>query len=257
MDTSVPERIIPDETMRVDYIDHLARYEYIKPHVVNKVLLDCGCGNGYGSYELAAFAQTVCAIDVSGEAVEYAKRHYSRANLNFNRMDSLDLQFSNAFFDVVCSFDVIEHVRDPYKFLQEISRVLRVGGQAFLSTPNRLVSSNGLDHPLNPFHLKEFDQAEFSAMARDYFRQVEVVGEFEDQALRDLKSQTTKLRTIWHSLDRFHLREYIPSKLRQGVLSAFVKISTGKSLVAVSERNIVFSDKELHRAPTLFMKAEK
>jgi len=55
------------------------------------------CGNGYHSYELAVFARAVCAIYISGEAIEYTKRYYSRPNLNFIRMDSLDLQAPNAY----------------------------------------------------------------------------------------------------------------------------------------------------------------
>jgi 2-polyprenyl-3-methyl-5-hydroxy-6-metoxy-1,4-benzoquinol methylase len=55
-------------------------------------------------------------------------------------MDSQQLGFNNAVFDFVCSFEVIEHVRDPERYLSEIWRVLKPAGLALLSTPNRLVS---------------------------------------------------------------------------------------------------------------------
>jgi len=47
-----------------------------------------------------------------------------------------DMRYSDESFDVVTSSHVIEHVYDPESFLAEIRRILRIGGTAYLRTPN-------------------------------------------------------------------------------------------------------------------------
>jgi ubiquinone/menaquinone biosynthesis C-methylase UbiE len=58
------------------------------------------------------------------------------ANLDFLQASTLSLPFRDESFDAVVSFDVIEYVQDDLKFLSEIRRVLKRGGE-LLETPNR------------------------------------------------------------------------------------------------------------------------
>ena len=52
------------------------------------------------------------------------------------RGDALNLPFPSQSFDSVFAFEVIEHVPDPRRFIEEIVRVTRPGGAITISTPN-------------------------------------------------------------------------------------------------------------------------
>jgi len=153
MKMDYPERIIPEQIPNFYYLEQLARYERIKEFVLGKEILDCGYGNGYGSHSLAHLSKSVKAIDISNDAIQYARAHYYSPNVEFVVMDSQSLEFSDESFDVVCSFDVIEQVQDWKRYLQEIQRTLKRGGLVFLSTTNRMINSLESDQPLNPFHI--------------------------------------------------------------------------------------------------------
>lgn len=257
MEVNFPERIVPDTALRFDYIDHLARYDYIKLHIGDKDVLDCGCGNGYGSFDLASLARSVNGIDYANEAIQYAKSHYNKSNLEYSCMDSQDLAFPSSLFDIICSFDVIEHVPSPSRYLREISRVLRPNGIAFISTPNRKISSPGLSLPLNPFHLKEYDLHEFNEMLSGFFLKVEILGEFEDHTLQNMKAHTSRLRTIWRLTDSLNLRDHIPINLRQRLLSSVVNILSGVSLDTITEKNVLFKRDNIETASTFFAICER
>jgi ubiquinone/menaquinone biosynthesis C-methylase UbiE len=58
--------------------------------------------------------------------------------VTFQEADALDLSFEDGSFDCVIALEVIEHVRDDNRFLEEGLRVLRTGGKLIVTTPNRL-----------------------------------------------------------------------------------------------------------------------
>jgi len=98
-------------------------------------ILDVGCGDGYGStMVLDGFPYTTfVGLDLSA-----AKLCVARANLRNSRVvlgDAERLPLSDKCFDMAFSLETLEHLLDPSKALQEISRVLRPGGVFFLSVP--------------------------------------------------------------------------------------------------------------------------
>src|ERR1700742_1669756 len=77
------ERIIPGG-VDIDLLNEpLARYAFASRLARGKRVLDAGCGAGYGSAELAHAAQTVVGIDVSPEALAFARANYRLPNLTF------------------------------------------------------------------------------------------------------------------------------------------------------------------------------
>jgi len=162
---------------------------YTKPYIFasrfvkNNVVLDCGCGVGYGSYFLSHKAKKVVGIDISSRAIEKAKNTYKRKNLNFYVMDVCNLNFEKNTFDIVVAFQLIEHLRDPLRFIEEIKRVLKPGGVFILATPNKRVtslgdSSLGDSRPICPFHEKEFDALELrNLFLHNGFRELEIFGQ--------------------------------------------------------------------------------
>src|SRR5690606_22611315 len=73
----------------------------------------------------------------------------------------------NDTYDSVVSFQVIEHIRDDLFFLQEIHRVLKPGGIALLTTPNRRMSLTR-----TPWHVREYLPGELRALASKVFSDV-------------------------------------------------------------------------------------
>jgi SAM-dependent methyltransferase len=167
------ERLIPGE-VDIDLLnEHMARYHFAVRLARGKRVLDAGCGAGYGSAELADVAESVTAIDIAAEAVEYARAHYALPNLTFERASCVELPFADGGFDLVVAFEVIEHLENWREFLKEVRRVLAPSGQLIVSTPNRLyyTESRGTEGA-NPFHVHEFDFEEFNRELREFFPHV-------------------------------------------------------------------------------------
>ncbi|MCK4810100.1 MAG: class I SAM-dependent methyltransferase [Candidatus Omnitrophica bacterium] len=123
---------------------------------------------------MSYYAQKVVAIDLSQETIVYARQKYVRNNLDFFTMNSCRLGFDNGTFDVICSFEMIEHVLDAGDYLKEAQRVLNQEGIFIVSTPNK---NNYLLHGKNEFHVKEYSLDEFRSALQKYFSKVEFFGQ--------------------------------------------------------------------------------
>jgi SAM-dependent methyltransferase len=94
-------------------------------------LLDIGCGTGYGTAELSAARPRVVGLD----QVAPAPRARGGA-ARFVRGDLEALPFPSRAFAAVTSFQVVEHLADPHRYLAEIARVLEPDVVLLISTPN-------------------------------------------------------------------------------------------------------------------------
>jgi O-antigen biosynthesis protein len=182
---SFSERLIINEENQANiiYDEHLIRYRLAAQLAKGKKVLDIACGSGYGANILSeAGAEKVVAIDKSPEAVAAAQKKYSTAvthpvspgaihpsrdGIIFKIGDAEDNKEPEEFFDLAVSFETIEHLSDPEKYLAEIFRVLKKEGIALISTPNREVFGQK-----NPFHLKEFTRGEFEEALKKYFKNI-------------------------------------------------------------------------------------
>jgi SAM-dependent methyltransferase len=177
----VPERIVPDETEPGIVALHRKRYEFALPLCEGRDVLDAGCGVGYGTAFLAGRARRVVGVDLDPEAVAYARGRYAAPNVEFRAGDVQALDLPDDAFDVVCSFETIEHVPDRDAFLAEVRRVLRPGGAFVVSTPR--AERTDL-RPANPFHEVELAPADFEALLRTRFGAVELYGQRRLQTRR-------------------------------------------------------------------------
>ncbi|MCC6779526.1 MAG: methyltransferase domain-containing protein [Hyphomicrobiales bacterium] len=170
------ERYVPQmEAPEISY-EHWHRYLYASQFVAGKDVLDVASGEGFGAHLLAMSARRVVGVDVDPEAVAHAARTYQRPNLEFRCGSAVCIPLQDArSFDVVVSFETIEHLdaEQQMKFGDEIKRLLKPGGQAIISTPDKLYYS---DQPKynNEFHRHEFYEREFRAFLGDLFRHVSV-----------------------------------------------------------------------------------
>lgn len=173
------ERIIPGKVEHHLEVEHIARYMSIEGHLRNggNKILDAGCGSGYGSAMLAKAGNFVQGIDVSCDAISYAHEKYSSENLLFSQVDcNHELPFPSNNFDVVISFEVIEHLTNYRLFLQELFRVLKPNGVCYLSTPNKRVYTDARNYH-NPYHVHEFYPQELSNLLLDYCENVKLLGQ--------------------------------------------------------------------------------
>lgn len=177
---SKPEtRIIPGDVPPKFFAQHLKAYEFVSGLVKGKKVLEIGCGDGYGSYYLAEHAQSVIGVDYDIDTITHAHTKYVRPNLAFMREDATRLKFENKLFNVVCSFQVIEHIPEDLlaSYLSEIRRVLKDGGLFCLSTPNlEHVMKSAAKYKKNPAHCREFRLEELRGFLSRNFSSVEIYG---------------------------------------------------------------------------------
>lgn len=149
------ERLVPElEFGTIQYFDHLRRYLLAQQYVAGHYVLEVACGTGYGADMLRrGHALEVFSLDISLPALRYAQR--LRPVGTYACADALDLPLGRQSFDIIVSFETLEHLPNPQRFLQEALRVLRPGGIMILSTPNRAVVSAGSSTPFSPYHAYE------------------------------------------------------------------------------------------------------
>lgn len=139
------------------FLMHLASYEFVIDMCRGKRVLDLGCGSGYGAAQVSEVASSVHAVDVSAEAVAYAETHYPRDNVRYSVIVAGEkLPFPDSQFDVVLSFQVLEHVDDDAAYLAEACRVLRADGELVLITPDRRHRLWPGQRPWNRWHVREY-----------------------------------------------------------------------------------------------------
>lgn len=94
-------------------------------------ILDLGCGTGTMLGYLERYGE-VTGVDADRQAVEFCRR---RGLENVRLLESERLPFPDQSFDLVTAFDVLEHIPDDQEALEQIRRVLRVGGVLLAAVP--------------------------------------------------------------------------------------------------------------------------
>lgn len=165
------EQCIPGKTSTRIVDDHISRYQFALQFAQGKSVLDCACGSGYGSKMLKdGGAAHVDGVDVSQELIDYATDHFEIPGVDF-LVDDLAHHHLMKKYDVITSFETIEHVDDYKTALRNMFNLLHDGGVLLISTPNRLITSphmrSLLDRPHNPYHVREFTVNELRADLRN------------------------------------------------------------------------------------------
>jgi len=109
-------------------------------------VLEIGAGDGYATYLLSKEFPDLnfTGTDVSAKFISYAKKKFKRRNLHYSIEDSLNMSFQSKSFDAVISTDVVEHIPNVPKWLDESKRVLKKGGLLIIVTGNHF-------SPIQPF----------------------------------------------------------------------------------------------------------
>jgi ubiquinone/menaquinone biosynthesis C-methylase UbiE len=175
---------------KVERYKHLQRYIYAAKKIGgDKKVLDVGCGTGYGTKMIFDKGNETYGLDISEAAINYAKKKYPGPK--YICCSAEEIPFPDNYFDAITAFEVIEHVQNPEKTLDEIYRVLKLGGDLFISTPNPRHLKNVFLHyffkkpyPLkssesNIYHLREFYYEEFmNLLEKKRFRIISRYGQY-------------------------------------------------------------------------------
>ena len=170
-------------------------------------VLEVGCGEGRGIDLLMREAETFTAVDKIKPVIDRLKSQYPEARLLAMNIPPLAGLEDNA-YDFVVSFQVIEHIQDDQLFLREIHRVLKPGGTALLTTPNRKLSLTR-----NPWHIREYLPGELEELAKRYFASVQMKGiTGNEKVMQYYEENKISVRrfTRWDFLD---LQHRIPASL--------------------------------------------
>jgi len=152
--------------------DHRARYEWAAERLAGGIVVDAGCGVGYGASVLGAAGCHVRAYDRSQDAVAYAQEHYNHnPNVKYNVGDLYDVQYPQNVDAVVC-FEAIEHLTHPEKALHNFRRM---APRLLFSVPNEEVFPFRGQYD---FHTRHYTRAQAEElMARNGWRVTEWWGQ--------------------------------------------------------------------------------
>jgi ubiquinone/menaquinone biosynthesis C-methylase UbiE len=190
---------------------HLFAYQHIlKKHFMGQHVLELGCGEGYGIELLSPHVETYLAVD---------KKRPSRIAFNDRVLFKHCLLpiltgIGDNTFDTVICFQVIEHIENDNRLLQEIKRVLKPGGSLFLTTPNQLTSLTR-----NPFHIREYLPAQMQALIAGHFNMQTVSGIYGNRLVMQYYQENRRSVERITRYDIFDLQHRLPAFLLKGVYS--------------------------------------
>jgi len=195
--------------------------------IVNKLdirsgekILDCGCGEGFYLMVLSELYPECDLVGLDhdylilGRAREWLR---DRDKIQWVSADIYTIPFPDAFFDKIILSEVLEHVRDDYRALLEVKRVLKPGGKLLITVPNH--NYPFLWDPLN------------------WIREHLGLGHFS--------SKSGFLGGIW----AMHLRLYYPGEIKALVERADLKIKEMKVLTHYCfpfNHNILYLGKQFY-----------
>lgn len=206
-------------------------------------LLEIGCGEGRGISLLSSSCRRYVALDKITETIEHLSCIYK--NVEFiNATIPPIKEIDDNTFDTVVSFQVIEHIKDDRRFLEEIQRVLKPGGKALITTPNIKKTLSR-----NPWHIREYTAKGLEDLAAGIFSNVTMKGISGDEKVmkyHDLNKKSVEKITRF---DIFNLQYLLPSavlKIPYELLNRFnrnkLKNANNQLVTDISHENYLFED---------------
>ena len=184
----------------------LKAYYAAEPYVSGDVL-EPGCGEGRGIALLAPKATSYLALDKIQSVIDSLKPKFPEVTFQQMHFPPFEGVADNS-FDTVISFQVIEHVKEDQKFLEEIHRVLKPGGKAIITTPNIKMTLTR-----NPWHEREYTNQELKDLAGKIFAQVDMKGIAGNEKVMTYYEQNKASVKKITRFDIFNLQYRLPNSL--------------------------------------------
>ena len=191
--------------------DNPLHQRLLKPYVISNQwikgdLLEVGCGEGRGIDWMLPSVTSYSAIDKIETAVAELRKKYPAGKFTSGHLPPLP--YADNSFDSLVSFQVIEHIQDDVLFLKEIFRVLRPGGVALITTPNRIQSLSR-----NPWHIREYTADELTRLAKTIFTNVEMKGVAGNEKVMTYHETNRKSVNKIMRWDIFDLQHRLPAAI--------------------------------------------
>ncbi len=121
-------------------------------------ILDAGTGTGANSIWLSRYGEVV-SMEFDKDCIDYSSQ---RNGLKYIQGSLLQLPFKNESFDLICAFDVIEHIEDHQLAVSEMIRVCKPGGKILITVPafRHLWS----EHDEINHHFRRYTQTQLKAL---------------------------------------------------------------------------------------------
>ncbi|UII33385.1 methyltransferase domain-containing protein [Fulvivirga ulvae] len=185
----------------------LLKAYYLAEDFVKGDLLEIGCGEGRGISLLKDKSTSYTAIDKIASVLEALKEKYNDVTFIQDNIPPFGKVESNS-YDVIISFQVIEHIKKDRQFLEEIYRVLKPGGKALLTTPNIKMTLTR-----NPWHIREYTADQLESLAKEIFPKVEMKGVSGNEKVMEYYEMNKKSVRKITRFDIFNLQYRLPASL--------------------------------------------
>lgn len=195
------------EDARRQHPDHVQRYDFALGALAPKSrVLDVACGIGYGSEVLSEAGHVVIGADVSYEALMSARTRSRR----IVQADARKVPIRSESIDAIVTFETIEHMAEPKRFVSEMARVLTPNGLLILSTP---WPDLPVLVPTSPYHVREYTDGEIDEFLFPFFQIEQRYGQLsavhrEIATIRAMTSSKAVLR---------RLRRHLPQGLERQI----------------------------------------
>ena len=139
---------LKSEDYNEEYLDYLFRAEklhfwfFIRNKILKNIfiknvpkkskILEIGSGTGYFAKKMMDCGYDIFCGDIYKNGLKYAMRQGVKQLFQFNVINNNPFKSE---FDIICFFDVLEHIEDDKRFLSEIKRMLKKGGKIILTVP--------------------------------------------------------------------------------------------------------------------------
>ena len=220
-------------------------------------VLEVGCGEGRGIDLIINTCKSYTAIDKIEPVIEQLQKKYPSGKFLSGNIPPLT-QFADNSFDRIFSFQVIEHIENDHLFLSEINRILKPGGIALITTPNKPLSLSR-----NPWHIREYTAVELSDLAKKYFSHVEMKGISGNEKVQQYYDRNKKSVNRIMRLDIFDLQHKLPAsvlKVPYELLNRFnrnkLKDTSDELVMSIRHEDYILTD-QAAEALDLFLIARK
>lgn len=184
---------------------HAERWEYPfvrKRLVKSDRVIEVGCGRGFFLRSIEGRVADAAGLEFNRAAIAAKVTRFDIVKTPIERVAAMDPKR----FDVVCSFQVLEHVVDPHSFLTACLRCLRPGGILALATPNHdsaMLANREDAFDLPPHHMGHWSAAIYRRLAALYGLEVErIYVERRYFAPNDTVTAATRARFLYRAARR-------------------------------------------------------
>ncbi len=224
------------EAKKVSFVHQLEKIKkFIDPQ--NKKLLDVGTGGGFLLEVATAMGFNCFGIEPATYACQLAKNKFGE-KIFCGTLEQA--RYPDIFFDVICLTDVLEHLKEPLKTLQEVNRILKPGGFIFVISPDtnslskKILGTNWFQYKYE--HLFYFNKKSFRFIMEEAGFEIALfTTNVKKLSLAYYRQYFKKYRLIGVSRVFNLISDYLPRRILK---LSFSNPITGEFLAIARKKNI-------------------